>query len=77
MIILGETMTSLRLNEEIENRLAHLAKATGRTKSYYLRKLIEDNLDDLEDRYIAEQRLENPAKRLTSKEMRQELGLEN
>ena len=67
-------MISLRLNEEIENRLYHLAKTTGRTKSYYIRKLIEENLNDLEDKYIAEQRLGNTAKRLTSKEMRQRLN---
>ena len=70
-------MTSLRLDKEIENRLANLAKATGRTKTFYIRKLIEEHIDDLEDRYIAEKRLENPAKRLTSKEMRQKLGLED
>ncbi|GJQ59579.1 MAG: TraY domain-containing protein [Candidatus Scalindua sp. AMX11] len=70
-------MTSLRLDKETENRLAHLAKATGRTKTFYIRKLIEEHIDDLEDRYIAEERLENPAKRVTSKEMRQKLGLEH
>ncbi len=69
-------MTSLRLDKETENRLSHLAKATGRTKTFYIRKLIEEHIDDLEDRYIAEQRLENPAKRISSKEMRQHLGLE-
>ncbi|MBA3968463.1 MAG: hypothetical protein H0X47_22350 [Nitrospirales bacterium] len=31
----------------------------------------------LEDRPMAEQRLKNPVKRLSSQEMRQELGLEN
>ena len=70
-------MTSLRLDKEIENRLEHLAKVTGRTKTFYIRKLIEEHIDDLEDRYIAEERLENPDQRLTSKKMRQELGLEH
>lgn len=67
-------MTSLRLNKELENRLEHLAETTGRTKTFYIRQLIEDHIDDLEDRYLAELRLENPADRLTSKKMRQELG---
>ena len=70
-------MASLRLGDELESRLDHLAKITGRTKTYYIRMLIEDHLDDLEDRFIAEQRLEKPAERLSSKQMRQELGLEN
>ena len=70
-------MASLRLGDELESRLDHLAKITGRTKTYYIRMLIEDHLDDLEDRFIAEQRLENPAERLSSKQIRQELGLEN
>ena len=70
-------MASLRLNDDLENRLDHLAQMTGRTKTYYIRMLIEDHIDDLEDRFIAEQRLEKPAERLSSKQMRQKLGLEN
>ena len=68
-------VASLRLNKDLENRLDHLAETTGRTKTFYIRQLIEDHIDELEDRYIAESRLENPADRLTSKKMRQELGL--
>lgn len=70
-------MASLRLTKELENRLDHLAETTGRTKTFYIRQLIEDHIDELEDRYIAESRLEHPADRLTSKKMRRELGLEN
>jgi len=70
-------MTSLRLDKETDSRLTKLAQVTGRTKSFYIRQLLEEHLDDLEDRYIAEQRLEQPEERLTAREMRQELGLEN
>ena len=70
-------MASLRLDKELENRLDHLAKMTGRTKTFYIRQLIEQHIDELEDRYIAESRLENPADRLTSKKMRKDLGLDN
>ena len=70
-------MTSLRLDQETDSRLNHLAQTTGRTKSFYIRQLLNEHLDDLEDRYIAEQRLEQPGKRLTSQEMRQALDLEN
>ena len=44
--------TSVRLNPAAEERLEALAKATGRTKAYYLRELIEQGLDDLEDAYL-------------------------
>jgi RHH-type transcriptional regulator, rel operon repressor / antitoxin RelB len=50
-------MLAIRLPEEIENRLDVLAKATGRTKTYYAREAILEHLDDLEDIYLAEQRL--------------------
>lgn len=50
-------MLAIRLPTEIEERLAALAKATGRTKTYYAREAIEEHLDDLEDIYLAEQRL--------------------
>ncbi|WP_223302773.1 type II toxin-antitoxin system RelB family antitoxin [Halotalea alkalilenta] len=50
--------TSIRLPIETEQRLNHLAEATGRSKAFYLRKLIEDNLDELEDVYLAERTLE-------------------
>jgi len=50
--------TTIRLNPETEARLDHLARATGRSKAYYLRQIVEDNMDDLEDIYLAEARLE-------------------
>jgi len=51
-------MLAVRLPEEIEKRLEELAKATGRTKTFYARQAILKYLDDLEDIYISEQRLE-------------------
>lgn len=50
-------MLALRLPADIEARLEALAKATGRTKSFYAREAIREYLDDLEDLYLAEQRL--------------------
>jgi RHH-type rel operon transcriptional repressor/antitoxin RelB len=70
------TMLSLRLDPEIERRLAELARRTGRTKSFYARELIEGNLEELEDRCIAEARLEKRRTPLTSSQVRKELGLE-
>lgn len=45
-------MLTVRLPEEIEERLTALAKATGRSKSYYAREAIQDKLEDLEDAYL-------------------------
>ena len=51
-------MLAIRLPDKIEKRLAHLAKRTGRTKTYYAREAILKHLDDLEDVYLAEKRME-------------------
>lgn len=51
-------MLAIRLPEKIEKRLARLAKRTGRTKTYYAREAILQYLDDLEDIYLAEKRME-------------------
>jgi RHH-type rel operon transcriptional repressor/antitoxin RelB len=50
-------MLAIRLPEDLEKRLENLAKRTGRTKTFYARQAIEQHLDDLEDLYLAEQRL--------------------
>ncbi|MGA7341510.1 MAG: DUF6290 family protein [Terracidiphilus sp.] len=50
-------MLAIRLPEEIEKRLDALAKASGRTKTFYAREAILAYLDDLEDYYIAKERL--------------------
>jgi len=50
-------MLAIRLPKEIEDRLEALARQTGRTKTYYARQAILEYLDDLEDMYLAEQRL--------------------
>jgi RHH-type rel operon transcriptional repressor/antitoxin RelB len=44
--------TSVRLDPATEARLDRLASETGRTKAFYLRELIEQGLDDLEDAYL-------------------------
>ena len=51
-------MLAIRLPAEIEQRLDFLAKETGRTKTFYAREAILNQIEDLEDTYIAKQRLE-------------------
>ena len=48
---------SLRLPEDVSQRLQRLAQLTGRSKTFYMIEAIRDHLDDLEDLYLAEQRL--------------------
>ena len=45
-------MLTVRLPEEIEARLQALAKATGRSKSYYARQAIVEKLEEMEDAYV-------------------------
>lgn len=54
--------TSVRLSQETEQRLNFLAEKTGRTKAYYIREIIENNLEDLEDYYLACEVLERVRK---------------
>ena len=49
---------SIRLPDELETRLAKLADLTGRTKAFYIREAIAEHIEDMEDLYMAEQRLD-------------------
>lgn len=44
-------VTTVRLSAEVDSKLTMLAKETGRTKSYYIRELIEENIEDLVTKY--------------------------
>ena len=72
-------MLAIRLSADIEKRLDRLAKAAGRTKTFCAREAILEHLDELEDLYLAEQRLiDNRAGRsrtYTLEEVERELGL--
>ena len=67
-------MLSIRLKPALEQRLSRLAKQTGRTKTFYATRLIEENIEDLEDRYLAEARLEKRGKRYTAAQVRRSLA---
>ena len=72
-------MLAIRLPADVEERLDRLARATGRTKTFYAREAILEHLDDLEDLYLAERRLiDNRAgksRTYTLEEVERELGL--
>jgi RHH-type rel operon transcriptional repressor/antitoxin RelB len=48
---------SLRLPDDVSQRLQHLVDVTGRSKTFYMVEAINAHIDDLEDLYLAEQRL--------------------
>jgi RHH-type transcriptional regulator, rel operon repressor / antitoxin RelB len=73
--------TSVRLKPEVEARLDALAAATGRTKAYYLREIIERGLEEVEDYYLAvevSERIRRGEERVYSEaEVRRSLGLDD
>jgi len=69
-------MIAVRLPAEVEERIAQLAARTGRTKTYYIKEAIMEHLDEMENKYLALERLENPAKHWTLDEMEQGLDME-
>jgi RHH-type rel operon transcriptional repressor/antitoxin RelB len=44
--------TTIQLDPEIDARLEQLAKATGRTKEFYIKELIQQGMEELEDAYL-------------------------
>lgn len=73
--------TSIRLDPVTEQRLDRLAAQTGRTKAYYLRELVKNGLDDLEDYYLADATMERVRKGeekvYSTEEIRKDLGLDD
>ncbi len=74
-------MLAIGLPSEVEDRLVALAKATGRTTTFYTRQAIVEYLGDMEDTYLAEQTLERVQRgeepTYTLSEVEQELVLED
>jgi RHH-type transcriptional regulator, rel operon repressor / antitoxin RelB len=72
---------SIRLDEELDSRLARLARLTGRTKTFYLRQAVIEQIDDLEDvflaRKIAHRVAEGKESTVTLEDLERELGLED
>ena len=73
--------TAVRLPDETYNRLKNLAEKTGRSATFYIRKAIEEHLEDLEDAYLAEQAAiehrQSGRRTLSLDELDRALGLEN
>lgn len=70
-------MLAIRLPEDIEQRLTNLAAKTGRTKTYYAKEAILQHLEEMEEKYIAIDRLEKSGKRWTLTEMEKNIDMES
>ena len=72
-------MLAIRLDPDLEARLSAIAEKTGRTKTFYARAAIAEYIDDLEDFFLAEERLKHfkPGQGLSLEQAMAELGLEN
>ena len=47
-------MLTLRISEDLNWRLGKMAEKTGRTKTYFVKRLIEDGLEALEEEILLE-----------------------
>lgn len=74
-------LTTVRLSDDVAEKLTKLADETGRTKSFYLRKLIEGGLDQLLYEYSilhdVEDYRKGKLKTYTLEKMKQRYGLED
>lgn len=73
--------TSIRLAPEMEQRLDFLASHTGRTKAYYLREIIAQGIEKMEDYYLGAEVLERVRKGqeqvYSAADVRRDLGLDD
>jgi len=68
---------AIKLSPELEERLSTLAKNTHRSKSYYARTAIEHYIEDLEDYYLAVQKLETKGRLYTLEEVKKNSDLDD
>jgi RHH-type rel operon transcriptional repressor/antitoxin RelB len=68
-------MLSVRISAEQEAMLDRLARETGRSKSYYVKRALDDFLANRADHLLAIATLEREEPRYSPAEVRRELGL--
>lgn len=61
-------MTSIRLSSNTEHKLQKLCQLTKRTKSFYIKEALDKYLDDMEDTYIALERISQSDREFMSSE---------
>jgi RHH-type rel operon transcriptional repressor/antitoxin RelB len=72
----SEVILSLRIPKVLNEKLEEIAKKTDRTRSYLVRKALEEYLEDLEDYLIAFERYTREDKEyLTTEEVKRYLEI--
>ena len=64
-------MLTLRISDELNDRIAALAEKSGRTKTYFVLKVLTEAIEDLEDEIWAE----NVARSVLEARSRGEVGI--
>jgi RHH-type rel operon transcriptional repressor/antitoxin RelB len=59
-------MLSVRLSEEMEERISRLSESTQRSKSFFVKEALANYLDDMEDYYGVLKRQNDPTRNLIS-----------
>ncbi len=68
---------AVRLNKELHKRLSDLATQTGRSKSFYVKRALAQYMEDMEDTYLAIDRIENSEGRVSMEEAKKILDVDN
>jgi RHH-type transcriptional regulator, rel operon repressor / antitoxin RelB len=72
-------MLAVRLDPDLEERLTIMAKRSGRSKSDFVRRAIEDRIDEMECIALLEEAMRDPdagKATISLEQMRRELGLD-
>ncbi|MBN9543780.1 MAG: ribbon-helix-helix protein, CopG family [Alphaproteobacteria bacterium] len=70
------TNLTVRLPDDLHQRLETLCMETDRQKSYYIKQALEEYLEEKEDYLIALGRLTKPGITISLEEAEKELGLD-
>lgn len=71
-------MYNVRIPDELSDKVEELAQEFDRSKSYIVKKAIEEYIDEYRDAMIAKKRLEDKKdKIITDAEMRRRLGIKS
>ncbi len=77
----SDQLIGIRIPKSVKDRLDVLAEKTGRTRTFYIRQALLEHLDDLEDRYMAQEVLgrvkEVEDERYSLDDVERDLGLDD
>ncbi len=68
---------AVRLDKKLHQRLADLATKTGRSKSFYVKRALAQYIEDMEDTYLAIDRIENSEGRVSMEEAKRILDVDS